>query len=359
MTTEVNELSEMKRELAALRDEVAALRQQAAGPSRPITNGAPRSRRELLRRAGSVAGLAAIGGVVATAAGSQPAAATELPFLLGRSNPTDASTEIRVIDGTPNVRTHLFSVQDGLLPGGFAASNDAFTGTRAMVNGLAANYAMHGGFFQSNSGIPGASGMRALAVKPEGYGIRMQGRKAQIWIDRFEEELPPPTRADAHLGGEIIHDTAGDLWFCVAPGTPGTWRKLSGPATSGQTHLLASPVRCYDSRPTELPAGVVKGPVSEPRLIDCRVTRNGEAPVVPADATGVIINVTVTETVGSGYVAVYPGGTTFPGTSLLNFTAGVTVANGTSVGCGPGARITVRCGGGVGHIIVDVMGYYR
>ena len=56
-----------------------------------------------------------------------------------------------------------------------------------------------------------------------------------------------------------MHDADGNLWFCVADGTPGTWRQLSGAATSGQLHVLAGPVRVYDSRP----GGTNDGPLAE------------------------------------------------------------------------------------------------
>ena len=357
-----DELNQLRVEVAELRAEVKALR--GVSPRQPRAAArATSSRREVLRRFGTAAGMAALaGGAAAALADASPAAATISPLASGQSNPVDASTEIRC--GTPtggDLSSHVFSVNDGSwLVNGPPASNNPDTGTRASVAGYAGENAMHGGFFQTNAGAPGSAGIRVNGENAVAFGIRTKGRRAAILIDRHSDELPAPARLDPHAGGELVHDAAGDLWFCVGAGSPGSWRKVAGPSTSGQLHLLGSPVRCYDSRDGYSPSGVVKGVVSSPRLVDCRVTPDGAAAVVPADALGLVVNVTAVDTTGAGYLAVYPGGTTFPGTSLLNYAVGDTVANSTSVGCGAGATLTVRCGGGgVGHVIVDVMGYYR
>lgn len=354
------EIDRLRAELAELRAEVTALRRGAETRARSAPR-ATSSRREVLQRLGSVAGLAALGGAGAAAlADSTPAAATEPALFLNDSNPATDSTEIRV-QPSADLFSHVFSANDGSwLPRGPSASNTPDTGTRAALAGYAGNSVIHGGFFQTNAIAAGAAGIRVNGESPSAYGIRVKGRRASLLIDRHDSEPPAPVRLDLHAPGEVVHDSAGDLWFCVGAGSPGVWRKVSGPSTSGQLHLLASPVRCYDSRDGFTPLGVVKGVVSSPRLVDCRVTADGSAAVVPADALGLVVNVTAVDTTGAGFLAVYPGGTSFPGTSLLNYGLGSTVANSTSVGCGPGATLTVRCGGaGVGHVIVDVMGYYR
>ncbi len=359
-------------ELQLLRDEVIRLRADnarlaaAASVPRvgaPADPGAPAdatSRREMLGRVGALAGLAIAGGAAASTLTASPAAAADEALLGGVRTYTTKTTEISYDFPNPGKpTTHVFAAQDGAWEAGVPPSESEPNGTRAAIAGFAGNDAMLGGFFQTNAGTAGAAGVRSNGETANAYGLRTQGRKAAILLDRHPGQLAAPARLDAHLAGEIIYDSTGDLWFCVVAGTPGQWRKLSGPASSGQTHLLPVPVRCYDSRAGLAPLGVVKGLVTEPRLIDCRVTSGGEPAVIPVDATGLIVNVTVTDTTGAGYVAVYPGGSAYSGTSLLNFEDGTTVANSTSVGCGPGATLTVRCGGGVGNIIIDVMGYYR
>ena len=145
--------------------------------------------------------------------------------------------------------------------------------------------------------------------------------------------------------------------MCVASGNPGTWRKIAGPATSGSLHLLPAPKRVYDSRPGEPPAVDPKTPLSAgTRTIDCKQNSSG----VPANATGLVLNVTAVTLTAFGFLSVSPGGAGFTGTSTLNWTTiGTIIANGVTVGAGPNATIDVTVGGsGNTNFIVDVFGYY-
>jgi hypothetical protein len=81
---------------------------------------------------------------------------------------------------------------------------------------------------------------------------------------------------------------------------------------------------------------------------------------VPANATGVILNVTATNGTRPGFVTVYPGGTANPGTSNVNFPTSLTQANEVTVGLGSNNRVTLLVDGGgdpAAHVIVDVVGY--
>ena len=66
---------------------------------------------------------------------------------------------------------------------------------------------------------------------------------------------------------------------------------------------------------------------------------------------------TVTAPTGSGFLSAVPGGAP-PGTSLLNFTPGVDIANGVLLGVGPGGTIDVRNSLGTTHVVVDVLGWF-
>ena len=83
--------------------------------------------------------------------------------------------------------------------------------------------------------------------------------------------------------------------------------------------------------------------------------------LVPAGATAVTANVTVTGTTGTfGYLAINPGGNTVEGASTINwFGAGQTLANGVGLTLNATRQITVICNGGGGtHFIIDISGYY-
>lgn len=75
--------------------------------------------------------------------------------------------------------------------------------------------------------------------------------------------------------------------------------------------------------------------------------------------TAVVINVTVTGPTGSGYFTVYPGGTSRPLASDLNYLAGGTVPNLAVVQVGAGGTINVYVGGhGAADLVIDVVGWF-
>ncbi len=80
---------------------------------------------------------------------------------------------------------------------------------------------------------------------------------------------------------------------------------------------------------------------------------------IPADATAVALNVTVTQPTAAGYIAAAPAGT-LPNSSTVNFLAGQTVPNGAIVRIGDFGSITLRNSSiGTTHLVVDVTGYYK
>jgi hypothetical protein len=143
------------------------------------------------------------------------------------------------------------------------------------------------------------------------------------------------------------------MWVAIATNR---WVRIAGPATAGATQLI-DPARVYDSRPGAKPLGGVKARLEpgQNRVVDCTLNGSG----VPPAARGVIINLTAANTTGRGNLTVYPDGVPTPSTSSINYVAGVNVANGATVRCGPGAKIRVACGGSTGaDFIVDVTGYF-
>ncbi|MFJ9941448.1 PKD domain-containing protein [Streptomyces erythrochromogenes] len=122
-------------------------------------------------------------------------------------------------------------------------------------------------------------------------------------------------------------------------------------APDGYTSL--NPVRFVDTREG---LGTARGQVAGQGAFGVQITgRNG----IPAGATAVALNVTVTNPKQAGHLTVYPSGQAAPSTSSLNFTPGQTVANSVIVPVGPDGKINVRNGAWAGtDVIVDVVGYY-
>lgn len=87
------------------------------------------------------------------------------------------------------------------------------------------------------------------------------------------------------------------------------------------------------------------------------------ATVVPSDAIGVLVNVTVVNPDSAGFLSLRPfGATGFPTTSTVNFTTvGAIEPNAATVDLGPGGKVEVWLStadsGGSADVLVDVLGY--
>lgn len=296
------------------------------------------SRRGMLK----LAGAAAVGAVAATATGALPAAATN------GINIVDPALPVRN-DYTGNASTAAFLFQAGSTYGNASASYPC-----ALAGWSESTVTKNGIYGYSNTGGYGSIG---VGLGSGGIGLLATGTAANIHLTN--SGAAPSARTDAHVLGEVVCDTDGDVWICTVAGTPGTWRKVAGAATSGSLHLLATPKRVYDSRAGQLPDIAPKTPLSgATRTIDCTLNSSG----VPARAAGLVLNVTASAISANGYLSVSPGTSGFSGTSTLNWgSAGAVVANSVTVSTGPlpPARIDVTAGGGGNaDFIVDVFGYY-
>jgi hypothetical protein len=188
-------------------------------------------------------------------------------------------------------------------------------------------------------------------------------RGAGANLELLPEGNAAPTRADAHRLGQIVCDSAGDVWLCVVAGTPGTFRKLGGASTAGSFHALA-PGRVYDSRAAAPQQGTIGGAANRTiSVADKRDPATGAVTVanfVPAGATAVAANVTVVSQTGSGFLTINPGGTTTVDSSTINWSApGQILANGVTLTLNANREITVVAGGGGStDFLIDVSGYY-
>ncbi|MET7403274.1 hypothetical protein ABZS66_58335, partial [Dactylosporangium sp. NPDC005572] len=113
-----------------------------------------------------------------------------------------------------------------------------------------------------------------------------------------------------------------------------------------------SPYRIMDTRSGK---GAPKGVVGNGGVVSLQVTGAGG---VPTDASTVVLNVTVTEAAGPGYVTVYPSGVARPTASSLNYVKGWTGANSVTVKVGANGKVDLYNAGGPAHLIADVYGYY-
>ncbi|MEP7192769.1 MAG: hypothetical protein ABI903_07875, partial [Actinomycetota bacterium] len=111
-----------------------------------------------------------------------------------------------------------------------------------------------------------------------------------------------------------------------------------------------SPVRVLDSR---IGLGVAQAKLGPGRSVTLSV------PDLPAGATAVALNVTVTNPTAAGNLTVFPGGQSLPVASNLNFVAGQSIPNMVVVPLGPGSTVTFYNSAGTVDVIADVLGYFR
>ena len=114
--------------------------------------------------------------------------------------------------------------------------------------------------------------------------------------------------------------------------------------------------------------GFVPFGAGDPRVLDTRQPGPlsgklgpGEERVVPlgfAGARSAVLNLTITETVGGGFVAVFPAGITWPGNSSINWSASnQNIANGVITALDGNGAIKIRGGSNATHVVIDRVGF--
>jgi hypothetical protein len=146
---------------------------------------------------------------------------------------------------------------------------------------------------------------------------------------------------------------------------------LSASAALGLAPMAqaAVTVTAASERAAASTAGAAYSALAPTRLLDTRVTGSSLGPQgttaltvvggsVPATATAVALNVTVTDTTAAGYLSVYPAGLSQPVISNLNWIRGETVANLVIVPVGGGGRVDFYNSAGSTDLVVDLEGYF-
>lgn len=351
------------------------------------------TRRGLVTK-GAVAASAALGGALLL--GTQPAAAAQgdfdgNPAVRGTSNDVGGTGVLGVstaVTGENYGVSGEAESPDGIAVGGI---NTATTGFAKGVGGASLSPSGWGVFgtnvAQSGDGARGimghvssptgtaieafalaatgaSRGIRGVSNSPEGVGlvgtspgtgVAAESERTQL---RFDGTPPSPLESPTErLAGEVVFDEDDDLWVCVVSGTPGTWRRISGPASAGTLVVLPTPIRVYDSRPGGRPDSVgPKTPLvaGTPRTLDLTVNGSG----VPTGATAAVVNLVATGSAAAGFLAIYRNGIANPGTSNVNFGAGESVAVTTLTALDDLARCAVRANVDT-DVVVDVFGYHR
>lgn len=141
----------------------------------------------------------------------------------------------------------------------------------------------------------------------------------------------------------------------------GALRTTLGDAGPPAIFVPFTPCRMVDTRG----GGVFTGSYGPPAL-PASTTRDfpmtsasGPCPGIPTGAKAISLNVTVTGTLGAGFIMMWPAGGTVPTVSTLNYSgAGQTIANAAIVPMSASGSITAIAGVSGTHLILDVNGYF-
>lgn len=216
---------------------------------------------------------------------------------------------------------------------------------------------------RSGSGVPGTGvsavilNVTATDASASSYLIvyPMGTTRPQASNLNFVKGQTVPNRVIVEVGTNPQTATSGWVSIYNATGSVNVLADVGGWFTDG-TDLTAT--------------GSDFGSMTPTRLID---TRSGHGAIgpggtmtlpvagaqgVPANATAVVLNVTVTSPTAASFMTVWPDGTTRPLASDLNYVANQTVPNLVVVKVGSGGAVDFYNGTGSTQVVVDIVGWY-
>jgi hypothetical protein len=249
----------------------------------------------------------------------------------------------------------------GLSGNGFGVHGDSDANTG--VAGVGGIYGVWGKNVSSGTGVYGENDGSGYGVygystnnigiwgnSPNGVGGQFGGGKAPLLLLPAGTAGPPTS--GSHYLGELYVDGNGILFSCTANGTPGAWRRLS-------STVPIPTVRVLNTRPGKQ-IGPYTGPIANNTVLTLTLAgTNG----IPANATGVMGNLTAADATGSCFLALVPSGANHLGVSSINFPAqapGTGLANAFTVGLSSDGKIDIytgNCGNYTVNIIMDITAF--
>jgi hypothetical protein len=126
--------------------------------------------------------------------------------------------------------------------------------------------------------------------------------------------------------------------------------------TSPGTFVGVTPCRIVDTRGPAGPFGAPSLAQGSPRNF---ALTSGPCTGIAVGVASYSLNITVTNTLGPGFILIYPQGGAQPLVSTLNYVAGQTIANAAIVPAGPNNGVTVIAGVSGTDLIIDINGYFE
>ena len=177
-----------------------------------------------------------------------------------------------------------------------------------------------------------------------------------------------PVNAAANPGASLTGVSCSSTVDCAAAGTYSATGSGSEAMVAMQVPPMPysplSPTRICDTRPGNPSslsgnAAQCNGPGNTGKTMAAGSTLTIDVAglfTVPADAGAVVLNVTIANPTGAGFLTVFPAGQSLPFASNLNYTAQQTVPNLVEVGLGPSGQVSLYTTTQT-DVVVDLEGY--
>jgi len=252
-----------------------------------------------------------------------------------------------------------------------ATGSDNAIGVLGQVGGTS-GVAVYGIATGSSSGaVFGRSddGFGVIGSSDTGIAIAAYGT-GRIWQQLYGGLGAPSS--GSHFQGESVRDSLGDLYLCVAGGSPGAWKKVAAiPAgkPGGALVFLHAPFRIFDTCPGVAGCPIDPGvPMTSGAVTTLQVTGTASTTdstlVVPTGATGIIgdllaINVNGNGITGgfAGFLTLQPHNVTPTGNSYLHYYPATIQHNCVVMGLDTSGKLDVGNYNTATNVGLDITGY--
>ncbi len=205
-----------------------------------------------------------------------------------------------------------------------------------------------------------------LPIEPKSAGPRVQLTRYDGSTKTYLDVVGPITVAGntftvAVLEADLVIDNLAFAYeIQLILNTAEVWGGRIAYVPPTRPFRSINPARVYDSRKS---GGVLAPNTSRVIAVKDGLDETGAVStpdVVPAGATAIAYNVTVTGTTGANFLSVTPGDAPSALGSTINFPGRIDLANASVVGIDGSRQVRVFCGDQAGstHVVIDVVGFY-
>ena len=217
--------------------------------------------------------------------------------------------------------------------------------------------------------VTGQCGIPTSGVSTVVLNVTVTEPSAAGYVTAYASGTPRPNASNVNfVAGQtvpnlVVAPVGADGRVILFNGAPGTVQVVAdiagyfvdGAVTAAGSFGPVSPLRLLDTR---IGTGAPAAAVAAGSVVSVDVTGIGGVPA--SNVSAVALNLTVTGSSAAGFITAYASGTSRPGASNLNFTAGQTIPNLVFAPVGADGTVSFYNGApGTVQLIADVAGYFR